>query len=192
MLSKITEYLSISWATQRRPPFVPLVWSCFWHVLAFSSLLWLVTGSSTFYKRRSYRNQLLQRSASVIISGTAFLNYKRGKWYYKVRQVIESRTIFLQSRATFITRWDNNQKVVQYRRQMKETWEIDFGNLLLHSTLICLATGTLPLYEFFRSRSSVIIKRKKKSHSHHRRICVTFKPDKQLYRVVSCIENHFP
>ena len=31
---------------------------------------------------------------------------------------------------------------------MKETGEIDFGNLLLHSTLTCLATDTLPLYEF--------------------------------------------
>ena len=73
-LSKTPEYLLISWATQRSLSFVPLVWSCFWHVLASSSFLWLVTGCSTFYKRRSHRNQLLQRSANVIISGTAFLN----------------------------------------------------------------------------------------------------------------------
>ena len=31
---------------------------------------------------------------------------------------------------------------------MKETEVIDFGNLLLHSTLICLVIDTLPLYEF--------------------------------------------
>ena len=31
---------------------------------------------------------------------------------------------------------------------MEETAEIDFGNLLLLSTLICLATDTLYLYEF--------------------------------------------
>ena len=30
---------------------------------------------------------------------------------------------------------------------MKEKGEIDFGNLLLYSTLICLVTDTLPLYE---------------------------------------------
>ena len=47
-------------------------------------------------------NQLLQKSASVIISGTAFLNYKLAQmvWYYKAGQVI-------QSRAIFITKWDN-------------------------------------------------------------------------------------
>ena len=53
---------------------------------------------------------------------------------------------------------------MQYRRQMKETGEIDFGNILLYWTLICLATHTLPLYEFFKSWKSVMIKRKKKSH----------------------------
>ena len=42
----------------------------------------------------------------------------------------------------FITKWDNNYKVLQYREQMKETGEIDFGNLLFHSTLICLVTDT--------------------------------------------------
>ena len=55
MLSKTTEYLSMSLVTQKRISFVPLVWSCFWHVLALSSLLWLVTGCSTFYKRRSHK-----------------------------------------------------------------------------------------------------------------------------------------
>ena len=54
-LPKTTEYLSISWVTQRRLSIVPLVWNCFWHVLTFSSLLWLVTGCSTFYKWRSLR-----------------------------------------------------------------------------------------------------------------------------------------
>ena len=52
--------------------------------------------------------------------------------------------------ATFTTTWDNKHKVVQYRRQMKEIGQIDFGNLFLPSTLICLATDTLPLYEFLK------------------------------------------
>ena len=30
---------------------------------------------------------------------------------------------------------------------MKEKGKIDFGNLLLYSTLICLVKDTLPLYE---------------------------------------------
>ena len=84
-LFKITEYLSISWVTQRRLFFVPLAWCCFWHALAFSSLLWLVTGCSTFYKLRSQRNQLLQRSSSVIISGTAILNYKEEQVVFQSR-----------------------------------------------------------------------------------------------------------
>ena len=50
-----------------------------------------------------------------------------------------------KSGATFITKWANNYKVVQGTNQMKETGEIDFGNLLLHSPLICLATDTLPV-----------------------------------------------
>ena len=33
--------------------------------------------------------------------------------------------------------------------------------------------------------------KKKKSHPHHRRICVTCKPEKQLIRDVSCTENCF-
>ena len=70
--------------------------------------------------------------------------------------------------------WDNNYKIVQYRKQMKETGEIDFGNLFLYSTLTCQETDTLSLHEFFRSWNSVIIKRKKKSHPHYRRICVTW------------------
>ena len=81
---------------------------------------------------------------------------------------------------------------MRYRRQMKETWEIDFGNLLLHLILTCLATNTWPIYEFFRSLNSVIIERKRKSHPHHRRVCVTCKLEKQLFTVVSCIENYFP
>ena len=52
------------------------------------------------------------------------------------------------------------------RSLIKEIWDIDFGNLLFHLTLICLATDTLPLYEFFRSWNSIIIKRKKKSPPH--------------------------
>ena len=80
---------------------------------------------------------------------------------------------------------------MQYNSKWKKQ-EIDFGNLLLHSTLICLATDALPLYEFFRSWNSILIKRKKKSHPHKRRICVAWKFKKQLLGVVSCIENYFP
>ena len=54
-LSKTTEYLSISWVILGRLSFAPFVWSCFWLILACSSLLWLVTGCSTFLKRQSRR-----------------------------------------------------------------------------------------------------------------------------------------
>ena len=75
---------------------------------------------------------------------------------------------------------------------MKETEETDFDNLLLQSTLTCLVTDTLPLYGFFKSWNSIVIKRKKKWHYHQRRICVTRKLEKQLLRFVSCTENYFP
>ena len=92
---------------------------------------------------------------------------------YKAGQVIQGKSILLQNRNFY--KWDNNHKVVQYRRQMKGTGEIDFGNLLYHSTLICVATDTLPLYEFVIKYviKYVIIKWEKKSHHNHRRICVT-------------------
>ena len=70
-------------------------------------------------------NQLLKRSVRVFIKQDSFFE--------------------LQSGAIFATKWGNNYKVMQYRKQIKETKEIDFGNLLLHSPLICLATDTLPL-----------------------------------------------
>ena len=80
-------------------------------------------------------NQLLQMSTSVIIKQDRFFELQsEAKWYYKGQ--------VLQSRVIFITKWDNNYKVVQYREQMKETGEIDFGNLLFHSTLIRLVTDT--------------------------------------------------
>ena len=81
-------------------------------------------------------NQLLQRSASILIKQDSFFELQsEAKWNYKVGQV-------LQSRVVFIIKWDNNYKVVQHREQMKETGEIDFVNLLFHSTLICLVTDT--------------------------------------------------
>ena len=74
------------------------------------------------------------------------------RFYYKstskkeLRVFIKQGSFFeLQSGAIFTTKWGNNYKVVQNRRQIKETKEIDFGNLLFHSPLICLTTGTLPL-----------------------------------------------
>ena len=45
---------------------------------------------------------------NAFISGTAFLNYNRGKWYYKIGQAIESRAIFITNYGKFSTRWDNN------------------------------------------------------------------------------------
>ena len=70
-------------------------------------------------------NQLLKRSVRVFIKQDSFFE--------------------LQSRAIFTTKWGNNYNVVHYKRQMKETKEIDFGSLMLHSPLICLATDSLPL-----------------------------------------------
>ena len=57
---------------------------------------------------------------------------KSDKWYYKVGQVRGNfyhkvGQLLLQSGA---------KKYKQNRRQMKETGEIDFGNLVLHSALI--------------------------------------------------------
>ena len=88
------------------------------HFLQATKLLNILTCNFT-------ANQLLKRSVKVFIKQESFFE--------------------LQSGANFTTKWGNNYKVLHYRRQMKETKEIDFGNLLFHSPLICLVIDTLPL-----------------------------------------------
>ena len=90
---KATEYLSISWTTQRR------LSTCLELFLARSNLFklamacyWLfqflqVTKSQNFLTYRFTINQLLQRNASVVISRTAFLNYKAGQVVLQSRAV---------------------------------------------------------------------------------------------------------
>ena len=83
-------------------------------------------------------NQLLKRSENSL--------YKAGQLFWITKQ------------GNFTTKWGNNYKVVQYRRQMKETKEIDFGSLLLHSP------PNFPGDRHFTPRNSweveIIIKRK--------------------------------
>ena len=81
-----------------------------------------------------------------------------------VRVFIKQDSFFeLQSGTIFTTKWGNNYKVVQYKRQMKETKEINYDNLLLHSP------RNLPGERHFTPGNSweveIIIKRKKKNHT---------------------------
>ena len=85
--------------------------------------------------------------------GQLFWILKWGKRYWKVGQVLPSGT-----------KWGNSYQVVHYRNQIKETGKLDFCNLLLHLPLICLATGSLPIW-ILRSLNSVIIKKKTKKKS---------------------------
>ena len=90
---KATEYLPISWTTQRR------LFTCLELFLARSNLFklamacyWLfqflqVTKSQNFLTYKFTINQLLQSNASVVISGTAFLNYKAGQVVLQSRAV---------------------------------------------------------------------------------------------------------
>ena len=90
---KATKYLSISWTTQRR------LSTCLELFLACSNLFklamacyWLfqflqVTKSQNFLTYKFTINQLLQRNASVVISRTAFLNYKAGQVVLQSRAV---------------------------------------------------------------------------------------------------------
>ena len=96
----------------------------------------LVVGLSTSYE--CFVLQIYFRSIST----------KERKYHYKVRHLFwitkRGKVVLLHIGATFITNWDNNYKVMQCRRQMKETGEIDFGNVLLYSTLICQVTDFYP------------------------------------------------
>ena len=145
-LSKTTGYLLMSLVTHKEGDFFllhlfvvlsslfslfKLTMACYWlfHFLPATTSQNVLTYKLTL-------NQLLQRKGSVIIKQDSFLELQReAKWYYKEGQVLQSKEIF-------ITKWGKNYKVVQYREQMKETGEINFGNLLFHSTLICLVTDT--------------------------------------------------
>ena len=119
-----------------------LAMACYWmfYILQKTKLQNVLTYKFTI-------NQLLQMSASVIMSGAAFLNYKAGK---VVLQCLAGNTKYGNFYYKVGQGYDNNHKLVQYRRQIKEIGEIYFANLLLHSTLICLLTDTLPLYEFLK------------------------------------------
>ena len=77
---------------------------------------------------------------------------------------------------------------MQYKKQLKDTGENRFCQPT-HSFLTCLATDMLPLRNF--AKLKFCYDQKKKSHSHHRRICVTCKLEKQLRRCVCCIKTIF-
>ena len=81
------------------------------------------------------------------------ISTKERKYHYKVRHLFwitkRGKVVLLHIGATFITNWDNNYKVMQCRRQIKETGKIDFGNLLLHSTLICQVTDLYPYRNYW-------------------------------------------
>ena len=179
------DYDVIGHPQRRRLSFVPLVWSCFWYAPAFFQLAKLFPGRSKFYTFHFFFSTFYCKSTSTkeckcyYKVGQLFRITKRGKWYYKVGLILPSGTIF-------VTKWGSNYKVMQYRRQMKETGEMDLGNGLLHSPIFCLATDTLPL--------GILEKLKfcnnKKGRNHkplHRRISVTCNLEKHLFRVVSCI-----
>ena len=115
---------------------VSLDWRCFWHVPDFSPLA--MACSLSFH--------CLQATTSQNILNCNFTINQLLKMCKSVRVFIKQDSFFeLQSEAIFTRKWGNKYKVVQYRRQMKETKEIDFDNLLLYSSLICLATDSLPL-----------------------------------------------
>ena len=73
---------------------------------------------------------------------------------------------------------------------MKKTREIDSGNLRLHSPLIFLATVTLPL-GILQKLKFCYNQKKEETKPQHRHICMICKPEKQLFTVLSCIENFF-
>ena len=81
------------------------------------------------------------------------ISTKERKYHYKVRHPFwitkRGKVVLFHIGATFITNWDNNYKVMQCRRQIKETGKIDFGNLLLHSTLICQVTDLYPYRNYW-------------------------------------------
>ena len=95
----------------------------------------LVVGPSTSYE--CFEFQIYFRSTS-----------SKERKCHKVRHLFwitkRGKVVLLYIGGTFITNWDNNYKVMQCRQQMKEKGEIDFGNLLLYSTLICQVTDLYP------------------------------------------------
>ena len=110
--------------------------------------------------------------------GKVLLQSGSGFLYYKVKQVV------LQSGAG-ITKRDNNKKVGKWK---EPEMAIDFGNLLIDSPTIRLVTDSFLLgipvkLTFFR------MKRRKRSHPHHWRICVTCKLEKQLKKFD--LNHHF-
>ena len=64
------------------------------------------------YYRSTSRRFLLQRTASVIIKWDSLKQSR----YYKLKEVLKGGT-------TFVKKWGNNYKIMQYKKQMRETVE---------------------------------------------------------------------
>ena len=103
----------------------------------------------------------------------------------------------LQSGVTFFTRWysitkrGNYYKVIQYRRQVRET---NAGNRFWKPTH--WFTPGLPGDKQHTPRNSWKVKillesKEKRNRTAHRRICVTCQLEKKLFRGVSWPENYF-
>ena len=103
--------------------------------------------------------------------------------------ILQSRTG--TSGAIFITKWGNFYKILSYKRQMKETGEIDFSNLLLYSPLICLATDTLPV-RILKKLEFRYNKKEDEITTPSQAYTSLINLRNNSFRVVSCNENYFP
>ena len=79
--------------------------------------------------------------------------------------------------------------ITKYDRETRKSRKVNrFGNVVLYSSLICLATDNLPLgisgKENLRQNQN-----KEKILHHHNRICDTCELKKQLLRDASCTKN---
>ena len=130
------------------------------------------------------------------------ISTKERKYHYKVRHLFwitkRGKVVLLHIGATFITNWNSNYKVMQWRRQMKETGEIDFGNVLLYSTLICQVTDFYPDRNYWEV-DKFCYNQKKRNHTFTTNLSVWLVSLRNIYlqvflvlKIIKILQNLYP
>ena len=129
------------------------------------------------------------------------ISTKERKYHYKVRHPFwitkRGKVVLFHIGATFITNWDNNYKVMQCRREMKETGEIDFGNVLLYSTLIYQVTDFYPIRNYWEVDKFCY--NQKKNHTFTTNLFVWLVSLRNIYlevflvlKIIKILQNLYP
>ena len=130
-----------------------LTMACYW----FFQLLQATTSQNVLTYKFTL-NQLLKRSASVIVKRDSFFELQwEVKWYYKVGQVLKRRTIFITKWGVFLRILRNTYITKRLGRLQINRWKIWLDILIVNITYYYKRLLLIEVMKFYSSRSKLII-----------------------------------